>query len=350
MTPVTHDSASVTAELARSRRTRVGLTFAVVSAAAFGLSGGLARGSLEQGWSPGALVLVRVGVGALLLLPLGLRALGGRWHLVRANLGRIGAFGFLGVMVAQFSFFSAVQTMQVGPALLIEYTAPAAIVVWLWLRHGERPSRTTLVGAAVAAVGLVLVLDLVSGADLSLSGVLWALAAMVGVSGYFLLSADSDTALPPITLAAGGLLAGSAGLGLLGLSGLMPVRATTADVVLMGEVTAWWVPLVLLGVFTAAVSYATGVAATRRLGSRLASFVALLEVVAGVGFAWLLLGELPGFVQLLGGLLILAGVVTVKIGEARTLTTPGGGDYRGDRGDDDAFDARPGGIAGPEAA
>ena len=241
-------------------------------------------------------------------------------------------------MVAQFSFFSAVQTMQVGPALLIEYTAPAAIVVWLWLRHGERPSRTTLVGAAVAAVGLVLVLDLVSGADLSLPGVLWALAAMVGVSGYFLLSADSDTALPPITLAAGGLLAGSAGLGLLGLSGLMPVRATTADVVLVGEVAAWWVPLVLLGVFTAAVSYATGVAATRRLGSRLASFVALLEVVAGVGFAWLLLGELPGFVQLLGGLLILAGVVTVKIGEARTLTTPGGGDYRGGRGDDDAFD------------
>ena len=119
---------------------------------------------------------------------------------------------------------------------------------------------------------------------------------------------------------------------------------------LVGEVVTWWVPLVLLGVFTAAVSYATGVAATRRLGSRLASFVALLEVVAGVGFAWLLLGELPGIVQLLGGLLILAGVVTVKIGEGRSLTTPGGGDYRGGRGDDDAFDPRPGGIAGPEAA
>ena len=68
---------------------------------------------------------------------------------------------------------------------------------------------------------------------------------------------------------------------------------------------------------TAAVAYVTGVAAGRRLGSRLASFVALSEVVAGVLWAWLLLGELPLPVQLLGGLLILAGVVCVKLGETR---------------------------------
>jgi drug/metabolite transporter (DMT)-like permease len=68
-------------------------------------------------------------------------------------------------------------------------------------------------------------------------------------------------------------------------------------------------------VVTAAVAYATGIAASRRLGSRLASFVALLEVVAAVGFAWLLLEELPSALQLVGGALILAGVVTVKSGE-----------------------------------
>ena len=74
-------------------------------------------------------------------------------------------------------------------------------------------------------------------------------------------------------------------------------------------------PLVALGVVTAALSYVAGIAAGRRLGSRLASFVALLEVVASVCWAWLLLDELPGSVQLLGGLLILAGVVAVKLGE-----------------------------------
>ena len=66
---------------------------------------------------------------------------------------------------------------------------------------------------------------------------------------------------------------------------------------------------------TAGLAYCTGIAASRRLGSRLASFVALLEVVAGVTFAWLLLDQLPGALQLLGGALIVAGVVVVKLGE-----------------------------------
>ncbi|MGN6299828.1 MAG: EamA family transporter, partial [Angustibacter sp.] len=83
----------------------------------------------------------------------------------------------------------------------------------------------------------------------------------------------------------------------------------------------WWVPVLLLGLVTAAVAYVTGIEATRRLGSRLASFVALLEVLAGVGFAWALLGELPRVVQLVGGLLVLAGVVAVRLGERRRWAT-----------------------------
>ena len=79
--------------------------------------------------------------------------------------------------------------------------------------------------------------------------------------------------------------------------------------------------MLVLGVVTAAIAYTSGIAAGRRLGSRLASFVALLEVVAGVLFAWLLLDELPRPVQLLGGALILAGVVAVKMGEGSTART-----------------------------
>jgi len=70
-----------------------------------------------------------------------------------------------------------------------------------------------------------------------------------------------------------------------------------------------------LGVVTAALAYVTGIAATRRLGSRLASFVALTELIAALGFAWVLLGQAPRPVQLLGGALVLVGVVIVKSGE-----------------------------------
>jgi drug/metabolite transporter (DMT)-like permease len=51
------------------------------------------------------------------------------------------------------------------------------------------------------------------------------------------------------------------------------------------------------------------------LGSRLASFVALAEVIAALLFGWMLLGQLPDPLQGVGGLLVLIGVVVVKSGE-----------------------------------
>ena len=79
----------------------------------------------------------------------------------------------------------------------------------------------------------------------------------------------------------------------------------------------------LLGLVTAALSYVAGIAAARRLGSRLASFVALLEVVAerAVGLAAPRRAARRA-VQLLGGLLILAGVVAVKLGERSVVVRP----------------------------
>jgi drug/metabolite transporter (DMT)-like permease len=301
--------------LADDTSTRAGLAFALASAASFGFSGALASGLLDAGWSPGAVVLVRIAIGALVVAPFALAALRGRAGTVRTGLRRILLYGAVPVAGTQFAYFSAVGQMDVGPALLIEYTAPAAVVVWLWLRHGERPSVQTLVGAGVAALGLVLVLDLLSGADLALGGVLWALLAMTGAATYFVMSADTSGGLPPLALAGGGLVVGAAGLAVFGAIGVLPLRASTADPVYSGTAVPWWLPLLGLGVVTAGIAYTTGIAASRRLGSRLASFVALLEVVVGVTAAWVLLGQLPGAVQLAGGLLIVAGVVVVKLAE-----------------------------------
>ncbi|WP_372594934.1 EamA family transporter [Actinotalea sp.] len=321
MTAMTHDAPRAAAA-APGSRLRSGLGFAVVSALSFGASGGLGRGLLDTGWSPGAATISRVAIAAVVVVPLGLIALRGRWSLLRRNAGLITLYGVLAVAGAQFCYFSAVTSMQVGPALLIEYTAPAAVVLWLWLRHGQRPGPVTLAGAGLAALGLVLLLDLVGGAGVSPVGVAWALGAMVGAATYFVVSADESTGLPPLTLAAGGLVVGGVVLGLLGIAGLLPLEASTAPAVYSGgREVPWWLPLLGLGLVTAGLAYTTGIAATRRLGSRLASFVALLEVIAAIGFAWLLLGELPRTVQLLGGVLILAGVVVVKLGE-RSVARP----------------------------
>ena len=313
MSAMTHDEV-VASPAARAGS---GLAVALVSAASFGLSGPLATGLLATGWSPGALVLVRVGVAALVLTPLGLRSLRGRAGVVRRSLRLVLVYGVLAVAACQFCYFSAVQRLDVGLALLIEYTSPVAILTWLWLRHGHRPGRLTLLGTALSVTGLVLVLDLVGGVSPDAVGVLWALAAMVGGACYFLGNADASTGLPPLALAWLGLLVGTVLLALLGLVGIMPLDADGSDVLLAGARTPWWVPVLALGVVTAALAYGSGVVAGRLLGARLASFVALSEVLAGVLFAWLLLDQLPHAIQLLGGLLVLTGVVTVKAGEGR---------------------------------
>lgn len=320
MSAMTHDSRRV--DVPARARLGTGLVLAVVSAASFGLSGALARGLLETGWSAGALVLARIGIAALVVLPFALVSMRGRWPVLRRHAGVVVIYGSVAVAGAQFCYFSAVQYMQVGPAILIEYTSPAAVVVWMWLRHAQRPGLMTMLGAGLAALGLVLVLDLVAGADLSLPGVLWALGAMVGCATFFIVNGDETLDLPPLALAGAGLVVGTVAIAVLGLVGLMPMDASTSAATYVGRSFAWWQPLVVLAVVTAALSYVTGVGAARLLGSRLAAFVALTEVVASVLWAWLLLDELPRSVQLAGGLLILAGVVCVRIGERSVVADP----------------------------
>ncbi len=292
-----------------------GMLLAVVSAVSFGLSGPLARGLFDTGWDAGAIVLARIGLAALVLTPFTIASLRGRWQHLRAQTNQVLMYGVLAVAGAQFGYFSAVATMDVAPALLIEYIAPAAVVAWLWIRHGQRPSRLTVLGAVVAAVGLVLVLNLASGVHLAWAGVAWALFAMIGATVYFIISADTSGELPPMALAGSGLLVGTLALAVLGLVGVLPMHAGTRAATYATGTVPWWLPVLLLGFITAALAYTSGIAASRRLGSRVASFVALSEVVAAVMFAWLLVDQLPGINQLIGGLLIIGGVILVKLAD-----------------------------------
>jgi drug/metabolite transporter (DMT)-like permease len=292
-----------------------GLGFAVLSASSFGLSGVLGKGLLETGWTAGAAVLLRVTVAALVLLVPTVMRLRGNWGVLRRHAWLVVAFGLVPVAGTQFCFFQAVARLPVGIALLLEYTAPVVIIGWLWVRHGHRPTRMTVIGAAVAIAGLLLVLDVITGRPVDPVGAAWALVGMIGAATYFVLGAHEAEGLPPIALAGGGMVVGAIGLSLGGLLGLIPMAFQSASVSLGGRPVPWWVDVLALGVLTAAIAYASGIAASRRLGSRLASFVALTEVLFALLFAWLLLGELPRLVQLLGGLVLLGGVALVKLGE-----------------------------------
>lgn len=308
MTTLTPDS--------RAARLGPGIAIAVLSAATFATSGPLGRVLLDAGWTPGATVSVRVLGGALLLTIPALIVLRGRWGLIRRDFKTILAYATLAVVTVQFCFFNAVREIDVGIVLLIQYMAIITVAGWMWACHGQRPSRQTAMGGLLAVGGLILVLDLFSGeGSVTLTGVLWALGAMVGLAGFFVMSADNRTRLPPLVLVWAGLLLGGTVLTLAGLAGLLPWEWNTTSVEFAFVTTSWWVPAIGLVTLAAATAYWTGVVAARRLGSRLASFIGLTEVVAAVVFSWILLYQLPSWIQLAGGVLILLGIMVAKAGE-----------------------------------
>jgi drug/metabolite transporter (DMT)-like permease len=291
-----------------------GLLIALASAAAFGTSGPFSKALLSSGWTAGSIVLLRVTGAALILLGPALLASRGRWHLVRSNLGTIAVFGLAAVAGCQVAYVNAVEHLSVGVALLLEYLAVVLVALWAWLRTGVVPSRLTWVGMAAAVAGLVLVLDLAGQSTPAPIGVLWGLLAALGLTAYFVTAADGDSGLPPVALAAFGMVAGALGLALLGLLGVLPMSVSWQPVQVAGLQIPSWLAVAELAVIAAALAYLLGTVAARRLGSTVASFVGLTEVLFAVLFAWLLLGELPTPVQWAGGALIIGGVVAVKRG------------------------------------
>ena len=292
MATLTHDTRVVAV-----RRARVGLAFAVLAAASFGLSGALARrpaGRRLVACRAGALPDSRSARSRCWSRPL--LALRGRWHLLRANAGLPAGLRCWSRCRRASSPTSTRSTAFRWPiAILIEYAAPVAVVGWLWARHRQTPARLTVTGAAVAIAGLLLVLDVFSVGSVDGLGVLWALGGMVGCAFFFVVSAGEDNGLPPIVLAAGGLVVGSVALGLAGARRAgRHARRRPRDATYNGVAVPWWLPVLALGVVTAGVAYVAGILAEPApSGARLASFVALLEVLFSVVFAWLLLGQLP---------------------------------------------------------
>lgn len=298
----------------------VGLGLGLVSAAAFGTSGTFGTSLIDSGWSPAAAVLARVAVAALVLTGPALVALRGRWGLLRRRARQTVMFGLIGVAACQVCYFNAIQRMPVGIALLLEYLGVVLIVLWLWLRHGQRPRPLTVAGGIGALGGLVLMLNLIGASGVNgvnFVGVLWGLLAAVSLAVYFIISASvTGETLPPVVMTWGAMIVGALVLGGLGLAGALPLSFSSADVLLLGHQVSWLVSVLGLSVLAAAFAYVTGVGAARRLGAKLGSFVAMAEIGFAVLFAWVLLHQMPTAMQFAGGALILAGVMLVRLDES----------------------------------
>lgn len=300
---------------------RLGLALAVGSAVAFGSSGPFAKALMEAGWTPTAAVVARLAGGALVMALFATVVRRGWVSEALRHPTTVLAYGVVPIAGAQLFYYNAVAHLSVGVALLLEYTAPVLVVAWVWATTRRRPTTLTLAGVALAVAGITLVLDVFSGAHIDLVGVGWGLAAALCAAGYFVMSAnvgfaaDGDDGIHPVTLAAAGLVVGSAAVTLLGLTGVMPLTFTANDTVVAGYTTSWAVPVIALGIVATAIAYTLGIMGIARLRPRFASLVGLSEVMFAVLAAWILLGEAISPTQAVGGAIVLAGLALARAGD-----------------------------------
>src|SRR6195952_1454073 len=226
-----------------SRGAGVGLGFALMSAASFGTSGTFGSSLLTAGWTPALVILLRISLGALILAVPTWLALRGRWHLLWDGRKIVILYSVLAVACAQVFYFNAVQRLSVGIALMLEYLGIILVVGWMWARHGRKPARLTVTGSVFALVGLALVLDLFGGNKIAPIGVLWGLGAAVGLAAFFLISAQTEDALPPVAMAGVGMGLGAVVLLGFGLVGVLPLGVGASTVELAGSSLPWWVPV-----------------------------------------------------------------------------------------------------------
>src|SRR5690606_16380711 len=223
--------------------TLTGLGIAVIAALAFGMSGPFVKPLLDSGWSPAAAVTVRALVGGLVLAPIALIGLRGKWAaLWRARI-RVLAIALIGVAATQLAYFAAIERISVGTGILIEFMAPLLLVGFVWARTRKTPKAVVLAGSVFALIGLGMVVSPGGEGSIDLLGLGFALLAAVGCAVYFVAAAKADDGLPAVAVASVSLIIGGAVLGLIGLTGLIPFDVSVAPVTLFGGSVEWWIPM-----------------------------------------------------------------------------------------------------------
>jgi drug/metabolite transporter (DMT)-like permease len=292
----------------------LGYVQAVLSACAFAISGPLAQALFVVGWSSAAVTASRALIGALAILPFALRGIKATPpH--RAQLRGLIVFGLVALGGGQLCFLTSVKYMPVAAALMIESMAPALVVLWMWLVRSARPAGLSVAGGLVALIGLAFVLDVGSSSTVGIAGVAWALGALVCSASYILMSSAVDSGLSSSFMGAVGSAAGAALVGLLGVLGIMPLRFTFTKPLVGTVGVPWWAVLLVMGALSSGIGTFLGISGARRLGPRMAGYVALSVPLAGAGWAWMLSGQKVTLNLALGGVLILGGVLLARLGE-----------------------------------
>jgi drug/metabolite transporter (DMT)-like permease len=283
----------------------------------------MARAAMNAGLSPQQVASARICLAAVLLLVGTALLRPGALRLPRRDLPVLLAYGVLGVAVVQLLYFVAVSRLPVGVAMLLEYLSPVLVTLWVrFVRHTLLP-KAAWFGVALALAGLVLVAEVWQGAALNTVGVLAGLATAACSAAYFLLGERGVATSDPVGMTAWGLVIGAVAMLAVCRPWTIPGRLLSAPARFGAVHVPVWGLLVVIAVVATVLAYLTGMAALRHLPSSVVSALSLVEPVVATALAWAMLGQTLSPVQVVGGVILLGGALTVRLaGQPKPAPAP----------------------------
>lgn len=207
----------------------------------------------------------------------------------------------LSSVLTQLLYITAIQMTTAANAIFLQYTAPIYILLLgYWLLH-EKPSKADWVAMLVIFAGL----GLFFGDRLSPGGFTGNLLAII-----------SGVTMALMTVAMRAQKDGSPAESFL-LANLLGMLLGGYFVFQQPWTVANWGSIAYLGIFQIGLAFLLYSLAIKVIPALEATLIGTLEPILNPLWVFLLLGEIPGPLALLGGLVVLGGVVISSIASAR---------------------------------
>jgi drug/metabolite transporter (DMT)-like permease len=288
-----------------ARSTRLGYLLASAAAAMWALNGSLARFLLDDGVGALRLAQLRSALSWVILVAVLLAVRPGLLRVERRDVPRLAFLGIAGLALVHATYFFAIDRLEIGVALTIQYLGPLLILLWLRLAHGRRLARGLWGAAVLSVAGCFLVVRAYDVGGLDWLGLAAAFGAAVTFAIYLVASERAGRRYEPVTTLAWAF--GFASLFWLVAQPLWSFPYHRFDS--LGNL-ALGLGVVVVGTL---LPFMAMVAAVRHIPASRAAVVATLEPVLAAVFAWAIHGEGLSPVQIGGGLLVVAAVVWIQL-------------------------------------
>ena len=222
------------------------------------------------------------------------------------------AFGLFGFAAVQGFYFFSIARLPVSIALIIEFTAPIWIALWLRFVRKESVSSSMWIGLALGFSGLILLAQVWKGLTFSGVGILSSLLDALALATYFLMSGALGVKRSGPVMLVWGLGTSALFFSIVQPWWSFPTSIFTRSIELHGRFHGvhlpGWLLIAYVVVLGTVLPYFCVIEGVRATSPSTASVIGMLEpVLAGV-FAWIALNERFNFYQLVGALVVLVGI------------------------------------------